>query len=325
MSSIRKPVVAICYDFDGTLSPRNMQEFGFFHGLDEKERKTFWKKSNDRAAKFGVDRNLMYMKQMIEKSRSPENALQTTRTAFRNYGKSIAFFNGVEEWFSRIKKYGKQQGVIVEHYILSSGLKEMVEGSRIGKEFKKIYACSFFYDKNDVAEWPAQVVNGTSKTQYLFCINKGIEDVGDEAALNAFMKQEDRRVPFSRMVYFGDGATDIPCMRIVKDLGGYSIAVYNSRKKGAHKKADKLFHDGRVNYVAPSDYSEESLVDKIVKGIIDKVAAQNNLDLVSKKAIPIVNTQPHDEDESKKTVKKKIRLLEYTPEVTQSVAGTVNQ
>lgn len=137
MKSANKPIVAICYDFDGTLSPRNMQEFGFFHGLGDKERKTFWKESNGMARRYGADQNLMYMKLMIEKSKLPGNQLKTTRTAFRDYGKDITFFKGVEEWFSRINKFGASRGVIVEHYIISSGLKEMVEGSPIGKQFKK--------------------------------------------------------------------------------------------------------------------------------------------------------------------------------------------
>lgn len=316
MSSVRKPVVAICYDFDGTLSPCNMQEFGFFHGLGKKERKTFWNESNGMAKKYGADQNLMYMKLMIEKSKLSGNQLKTTRSAFRDYGKDIEFFKGVGEWFSRINKFGKSRGVVVEHYIISSGLKEMVEGSPIGKFFKKIYACSFYYDNNDVAAWPAQVVNGTSKTQYLFRINKGIEDDGDTETLNAFMKQEDRRVPFSRMMYFGDGATDIPCMRLVKDQGGYSFAVFNSRKKGAREKANKLFAEGRVNYVAPADYADGSLVDKIVKGIIEKIVAQFKLDCVSKKAIPSIEEEKGGKSNARVAAagkNKRVLLLGYTP------------
>ena len=285
--STRRPVVAICYDFDGTLSPKNMQEFGFFHGLPEKERRSFWNESNGMAKKLGADQNLMYMKLMIEKAKQAGNDLKATREAFEGYGKDIVLFPGVKDWFARIRQYGKANGVSVRHYIISSGLKELVEGSPIGDEFEEIYACSFTYDKHGIAEWPRQVVNCTSKTQYLFRINKGIEDESDTVLLNSYVKPEDRPVPFSRMIYIGDGSTDIPCMRLVKDQGGYSIAVYRARSPKKKKDADKLFHDKRVNYIAPADYSKESSLDRLVKMIIERMAAEYRLERFAHKLNPI--------------------------------------
>ncbi len=281
--SAKRPIVAICYDFDGTLSPLNMQEYGFFMGLEKKERQHFWEESNGKAKELGADQNLMYMRMMIEKS---YHSLKTTKDAFRDYGKSIAFYEGVKEWFERINKYGREHNILVQHYIISSGLKEMVEGSEIGRFFTKIYACSFLYDKNEVAYWPAQVVNCTSKTQYLFRINKGIEDDSEIVQLNAFVKPEDRPVPFTRMVYIGDGSTDIPCMRLVKEKGGFSVGVYRPRSQKHKSIADKLYEEGRVNYIAPADYREGSILDILIKRILDKIECDYELDKQGRECKP---------------------------------------
>ena len=285
-----KPTVAICYDFDGTLSPLNMQEYGFFLGLPKTDRKTFWHRSNSAAKAEGADPILRYMKMMIDEARQYGGTSKMTRQAFKDYGKGVKYFKGVETWFKRIKKYGASVGVTVNHYIISSGLKEMVEGTSIGKYFKQIYACSFLYE-NDVAVWPAQVVNYTTKTQYLFRINKGDEDISSSSVVNSYIEHRARPVPFENMIYIGDGETDVPCMRVVKAQGGYSIAVYNPRKSNGKGVAEKLFREGRVNYVIPANYLENTLMDKVVKGIIKKVSVQANLDYTAISAIPIDETQ----------------------------------
>ena len=280
--------MAICYDFDGTLSPRYMQEYGFFMGLPPKERKTFWQKSNALAKEKHADPILTYMLRMIEEAEHSGNMLGTTRRAFRAYGKDIDFFDGVETWFARISRYAEERGIRLDHYIISSGLKEIVEGSKIGKFFKEIYACSFLHGVNDAAKWPAQVVNFTTKTQYLFRINKGSEDVSETATVNGYIAPENRPVPFSHMIYIGDGETDVPCMRLVKEQGGCSIAVYAPGKAKSHKTALDLFRDGRVNYVIPADYSEGKLLENVVKGIVDVVASHVSLRMLSKAAVPIM-------------------------------------
>ncbi len=283
--------MAICYDFDGTLSPRYMQEYGFFMGLPPKERKTFWQRSNALAKEKHADPILTYMLRMIEEAELSGNMLGTTRRAFRAYGKNIDFFDGVETWFERISRYAEERGIRLDHYIISSGLKEIVEGSKIGKCFKEIYACSFLHGVNDAAKWPAQVVNFTTKTQYLFRINKGSEDVSETATVNGYIAPEDRPVPFSHMIYIGDGETDVPCMRLVKEQGGCSIAVYAPGKAKSRKTALDLYRDGRVNYVIPADYSEGRLLDDIVKRIVDVVAAKVRLRLTSRPAIPAVQKE----------------------------------
>lgn len=240
---MKKPVVAFCYDFDGTLSPGNMQEYGFFESLGARA-KRFWKESETGAKENRADPILHYMQYMLEVAVSEK--IGTTRRDFMRYGRSIKFFPGVEDWFSRMNGFAAKQGLKLEHYVVSSGLKELIEGSKIRKHFREIYACSYEYDNNDSAKWPAVAVNFTTKTQFLFRINKGIDDISDNKRVNQYLPEKDRRVPFSRIVYFGDGDTDVPCMRLVKDKGGYSIAVYEERKKGKRRAAQQLLKDHRV-------------------------------------------------------------------------------
>lgn len=275
-----RPRVAICYDFDGTLSPGNMQEYGFFSALG-KSAKGFWEESKKLVKEVGADQILAYMMLMLE--RAGEAKIKTRRQDFPEYGKTVEFFPGVEEWFKRINEYGREHGLDIEHYIVSSGLKEIIEGTRIARQFKKIYACSFFYDQNDVARWPAVAVNYTTKTQFLFRINKGIEDDADHTTINQYIPEDERPIPFSRMIYIGDGETDIPCMKLVKDKCGVSIAIYSPRKADKRKLAEKLLADGRVNYIARSDYTQDQQLDKIVKTVLDGFAATVKLAKLSPK------------------------------------------
>ena len=269
-----KPVVAICYDFDKTLSPDDMQAQGFIQKLGY-EISEFWKKSNGFAKANNMDKNLAYMFTMKTES---EGKVLFTKTELAKFGSEVELFPGVEDWFERIRKYGEENGVIVEHYIISSGLKEMIEGTSIAKNgaFKKIYATSFYCDENGVAVWPAQVVNYTNKTQFLFRITKGILDVNDDA-VNDFFAESDLRVPFRNMVYLGDSDTDIPCMSLVNANGGHSIGVYDPIKKDKDK-VYKMMRHHRIRYYAPADYSNGSKLDTLVKQIIRKTAAYEVLE-----------------------------------------------
>jgi len=277
----KKPKVAICYDFDGTLSPGNMQEYGFFSGLG-KAAETFWNESGALAKKNNADPILAYMKLMIDKASIGD--MKTTRSAFKDHGKSVKLFDGVIDWFRRINQYGKEKGLCIEHYIVSSGLREMIEGTAIGKEFEKIYACSFMYDANDAAVWPAVAVNYTTKTQFLFRINKGIADDNDNQLVNAFVPDDQRPIPFTRMIYIGDGATDVPCMKLVKDKGGTSIAVYPPKSKSKRAETEKLIKEERVNYISNADYNAGARLDSVIKSVLDKISAEVKLQsFVSKK------------------------------------------
>lgn len=267
----KKTIIAIMYDFDKTLCTKNMQEYSFIPnmGLSEKE---FWDASNELSKKQQMDGVLAYMWQMIFESK--RNAKSIHRKDFVELGKSLEFYDGVSEWFDRIRDYGKEKGIQVEHYIISSGLKEIIEGSSIYKKFKDVYACEFMYDENDIACWPKNVVNYTTKTQFLFRINKGVSDLSDDKTLNDFIPEDERRIPFRNMIYIADGITDVPCMKLVKVNGGYSIAVYQKNKKNT---AEELLKDNRVNFISPANYKEGSELDKLMKDIIAEISMKDEL------------------------------------------------
>ena len=267
-----RPVVAICYDFDKTLSPDDMQAQGFIQsvGYDVAE---FWQESNGLAENNDMDQNLAYMLKMLE---TAEGRMPFTKDTLLEWGAQVCLFPGVEDWFRRIREYGETHGVIVEHYIISCGLKEMIEGTAIAGEFEKIYASSFFYNDQGVAKWPAQVVNYTNKTQFLFRIGKGVLEINDPGVNEAFAP-EDVRVPFRNMIYIGDSDTDVPCMRLVNSNGGHSIGVYNAESSDK-TKVFNMMREGRIKYYAPADYSEGSQLDELVKAIIDRTATNEKLE-----------------------------------------------
>lgn len=266
--------VALIYDFDGTLAPGNMQEYDFIPAVGKSNRE-FWHEANKLAEDQDADQVLTYMARMIQEAQS--KGLSLRREAFRESGRNVQFYAGVKEWFGRINAYGTERGVRVLHYVNSSGLKEIIEGTAIAHEFKNIYACSFLYNVDGIAYWPAVAVNYTNKTQFIFKINKGVESVFDTRDVNRFMEEHKRPVPFSRMIYFGDGTTDIPCMKLVKNFGGHSIAVYNPEEEGQRTVLNDLIRDNRVNLVCPADYSDSSEIDTVVKTIIDKIVMDHRL------------------------------------------------
>jgi len=275
----RKPIVALIYDFDGTLSPGNMQEFGFIQAIGSTPEE-FWRMSDGIARGQDASNILAYMKLMMDEAKKHDIKLK--RASFKNFGKDIELFPGVKEWFSLINEYGKQKGVKIEHYINSSGLKEIIEGSPIAKEFKHIFACTYLYDENGEAEWPGIAVDFTAKTQFMFKINKGIFSARDSVKVNDSVGEDQKRIPFPQMIYFGDGDTDVPCMKIVTMFGGNSIAVYNPEKTGKKELAEKLQRQGRVNFITPASYTKDSRTYKVVCAIIDKIKADYNLKRLSR-------------------------------------------
>jgi hypothetical protein len=276
--------IAIVYDFDGTLAPGNMQERDFIPAIGMTTSQ-FWEQVSAESRKHQADNILVYMKLMLDKADSAK--VPVREKDFKNYGKNLPLFDGVlpyqakdqseKGWFDRINIYGKESGIKIEHFIVSSGIREMIQGSPIGKKFSAIYASSFFYDHHGIAKWPALAINYTTKTQYLFRINKDCLDVSDNTGINRYVPDSERKVPFSNIIYIGDGETDIPCFRLVKDRGGYTIAVYKPNTKGARNKLCTLMEDGRINFLASADYRNNSQLDKIIKSIIDKVQTDNYL------------------------------------------------
>ncbi len=272
-----KPVLAICYDFDKTLSPDDMQAQGYIQAVYDGDIPSFWKETDELAEANEMDSNLAYMYKMVNEARG---RILLTKKSLEEYGSQVKLFPGVDEWFERIRTYGEQHDVIVEHYIISSGLKEMIEGTSVAKAgaFEKIYASSFMFDDKGVPIWPAQAINYTNKTQFLFRIEKGILDVND-SGVNDYFPPEKLRVPFRNMVYIGDSDTDIPCMKLVNINGGHSIGVYNNDTLDK-TKVYKMLHDKRIKYFAPADYTEGSKLDLLVKSIIDRTAANEVLENV---------------------------------------------
>ncbi len=271
-TSKRKPIMAICYDFDKTLSPDDMQTFTLIpsFGVNVGE---FWHESDELAKANRMEMNLAWMYELIKYSNFKGKSLK--RDYFRESGAEVKLYEGVKTWFSRINQYAESKGIEVEHYVISSGLREIIEGSAIADEFKKIYASSYLYNADGVAIWPAQAVNYTNKTQYLFRISKGFLEEHDER-VNDSIPASERRIPFENFVYIGDSATDIPCMQLVKDRGGYTIGVFDPIKDN-REKVYKLIHDGRLTFYAPADYTAKSAMSKYLKEIIDTVAQKEKL------------------------------------------------
>lgn len=292
-----KPVVAICYDFDKTLSPDDMQAQGYIQSVGY-EVNEFWMRSNGLAEENEMDQNLAYMLTMKDAARGK---IVVNKKNLENYGRKVKLYPGVPTWFKRIREYGKRKGVVVEHYIISSGLKEMIEGTKVAHEFEKIYASSFYFDNSGTAVWPAQVVNYTGKTQFLFRISKGTLDVNDPA-VNDYFPPESLRVPFRNIVYIGDSATDIPCMKLVNSRGGHSIGVYDPAKmeKG---RVFQMMEDNRIRYYAPADYAKGGELDMLVKAIIDRTVYNERLEDIhygNKKEFLEYKRGVNEEDEEKK-------------------------
>lgn len=259
--------VAIMYDFDKTLSTSDMQEYSLIPSLGYDDPKVFWEEVSAYSKKHKMDSILSYMFKVLEKSPDGFNY-----NKIKELGADVEFYDGVLDWFERINEYGKSRGLLVEHYIISSGMKEMIKGTAIAKYFKKIYACKYVYDEEcNKAVWPAVVVNYTTKTQYIFRINKQVLDENDDKSVNDYVDQGLRPIPFRRMIYLGDGITDVPCMKLVKEYGGNSIALYNDENVKSKDIVQKLIDDNRANYMAKADYREGKRLDRIIKGILDNI------------------------------------------------------
>lgn len=268
---MRKNIIAIMYDFDKTLCAKDMQEYTFIPNLGI-DAASFWKEADQLRNDNKMDQVLTYMYLMFQKMAINNRPLK--REYLNEMGENIELFPGLLDWFDRVNEYGKSVGMEVEHYIISSGLKEIIEGTEIGKKFKQIYASEFFYNEDGNAMWPKLAVNYTNKTQFLSRINKGVLDISDDASLNKKMFDNERRISTANMIYIGDGYTDVPCMKLTRDGGGVSIAVYTDKTINTAKN---LLKDERINYMAPADYQEDSEIDEIVKKTIELMALNTKL------------------------------------------------
>lgn len=270
----KKLTIAFMYDFDKTLCDEDMQNYSFIPNL-EMTSEEFWGEVEQFRKKNYMEGILGYMYYMMYKCR--EKGIPFTKEYLRSMGQDITFYKGVQNWFKRINQYGESIGVKIEHYVISSGLKDIIDGSAIKDEFKKIFACQYYFDEKGDAVWPKIAINYTQKTQYIFRISKGIYDETDNKKVNE--KMSDRVVAYQNMIYFGDGITDIPCMTFVKKQGGISIALY---PKGKKNKVTNLLLDNRVNYICSADYQEGSDLDSLVKCIVQEMKLSHILQLKQK-------------------------------------------
>ena len=267
----KQPIVAFLYDFDKTLCTTDMQNYAFIPSLGMTPAE-FWPVANAFGGANRMDGILAYMYTMI--SESEKRNMPLTREKLVNMGRDIVLYPGVEDWFRRINAFGEVLGVQVEHYVISSGLREIIEGSSISGEFKEIYASEFYYDEAGRPVWPKMAVNFTAKTQFVYRINKGVLDVSDDKTLNDSMPDDSKRVPFHNMIYVGDGLSDVPCMKMMRAYGGQAIAVYQETNRMA---VEDLMAKGRVDFIFKADYSEGTPLERTVKNIIRKMAIVDEL------------------------------------------------
>lgn len=293
---MHKPVIALLYDFDKTLCTKDMQEFTFIPDVGQTP-EAFWSEADKLSKERNMDGILAYMYQMLEMAHAARKPV--TRDAFVRLGKDVEYYPGVEEWFDEISRFGESIGAEVRHYVISSGLHEIIEGSSIYPKFTKVFACEFLYDENNAACWPKNVVNYTTKTQFLFRINKGVLDVSDDAELNRYVPEDEREIPFRNMIYIGDGITDVPCMKLVKVNGGYSIGVYHDEKI---EKVGFLLTDGRVDFIEPADYQKDSPLMQTVQMIMKKMIVADSL---------IRRSRQQEEQEKQRVFSDKIKENQY--------------
>ena len=265
------PIIALLYDFDKTLCTTDMEDYSFIPSLGYTPAQ-FWQKANNFGWENQMDGLLAYMYTMIQECAAQN--IKLDRAFLNHCGESIQLFPGVREWFARINAFGESLGVQVEHYVISSGLREIIEGSGIAQEFREIYACEFYYNENGDACWPKLDVNFTNKTQFVYRINKGILDVSRDRELNDSMPDDSKRVPFTNMIYMGDGLSDVPCMKMMRAYGGQAIAVYQASNR---QGVEKLLADGRVDFIFPADYREGMELDRTVRDILRKMTITDRL------------------------------------------------
>lgn len=265
---------ALIYDFDGTLAPGNLPEHSLFDALGITDAGAFWSENRKLTEQRDADEVLTYMERILAAARNTDYPL--TRDVLRAHGEKTPFFDGVDGWFDRINAYGRELGFHIEHYVISSGLLELIEGCKHFDRFQKVFACAYAYDEAGRAVWAAVAVNYTNKTQFLFRINKGIMNTWDNSAINRWQPKHERPVPFERMIFLGDGDTDIPSMKMVRYQGGQAVAVFDPNKWADKTKTggalQHLIAEDRVHYVAPADFTEGSLLDAIVRGILGRMA-----------------------------------------------------
>ncbi|KXW55670.1 haloacid dehalogenase-like hydrolase [Ferrovum sp. PN-J185] len=261
--------IAMVYDFDGTLCPQPMQEYTVLPKLGIKPEE-FWRLVEHDAKETGGEKMLVYMRILLEEAHN--RRVFISRDDFKKMGKDIEYFPGVKDWFPKINNYVKRksQGTVnIQHYIISAGMKEILEGISIRKFFKQIYASEYHFNFQGIATFPKQLITDTTKTQYLFRVNKGKEELDE--SINEHMPEWQRPIPFQNIIYIGDGMTDVPSMALTKKNGGHTIAVYPEDDVHDQATCIKLLKANRVDFIAPADYRKDSHLSRQVALLLDKI------------------------------------------------------
>lgn len=272
-----RSTLAIVYDFDGTLTPQPMQEYTVLPQLGISG-EAFWAEVNAEVKRTGGDSILTYMRLLVEKIEA--NKAHLSREALRDLAAGIEYYPGVESWFERVDAYveAKSGGTVqTRHYIISAGLSEILEGISIKRHFTRIYASQYYFDHHEAARFPTVVINDTAKTQYLFRINKGRESSLE--TINEYMPEGERPIPFQHMLYVGDGMTDVPCMTVVKNYGGFAVAVHKPRSEAAVKVCRELVDANRIDFYAPADYGAGRKLERRIHKILDLIIARISFEL----------------------------------------------
>jgi hypothetical protein len=262
---------ALIYDFDGTLAPGNMQGHGLLAALGHELEPDFWTKGAGIAKEQDADEVLVYMWRILQDAKAKN--IPVTKQTLAAFGAKVPLFPGVYGWFKRTKAFAADHGLELHHYVVSSGLFEMIQGCSIVHEFAHVFASKYMYDDQGQATAPGVAINYTTKTQYLFRINKGIMNSSDRRSLNGYTSVDARPIPFERMIFLGDGDTDIPTMKMITYKGGEAIGVFGEWSEAASRQLiHRLIEEDRVKRVAPADYREDSQLDVMIKGLLGRMA-----------------------------------------------------
>ncbi|MBF0572057.1 MAG: haloacid dehalogenase-like hydrolase [Candidatus Omnitrophica bacterium] len=265
-----KNTIALVYDFDKTLSPRSMQNYTVLPNLGIEKTGVFWNEVGKESQKENAESNLVWMRKIKELAEDGQKLI--TKEYFKKCGRNIEYFAGVEGFFSQINRYVKQAShnrMAVRHYIISAGLKEILEGISIRREFYNIFGSEYHYDHSGRPIWPKVLITDTIKTQYLFRINKGKENINE--SINEHMPEDARPIPFENMIYIGDGISDVPAMTLTKKNGGRSIAVYKPRKRKGLSICKQLLKANRVDFIARADYTKGKELYGYVTATLDLI------------------------------------------------------
>lgn len=275
--NIKQNTIAIAYDFDGTLTPKAMQEYTILPELGIHAGGAFWKKCNQESKQFREEKDLVWMRRIKELSK--EKKYKLTKKRLAELGSRIEYYKGVETFFQSMSQYVKKKSrgkMKLNHYIISSGLKEIIDGTTIRNNFKQIFGSQYHYNHLGYPDFPKVLITDTVKTQYIFRINKGKEDVSE--SINQHMPEEERPIPFKNILFIGDGSTDVPAMNVTKKYGGFALAVYRPGSEKAKKECLGLRLANRVDSIAEADYRKGKEIYEFVTLVLDTMIQRYQFD-----------------------------------------------